>query len=59
LDQEIIEIKTSKLSLSRKERDEALFALLKDNPKVAERYQSESKFSFDFIKSIISDYNQQ
>lgn len=59
LDQDIIAIKTSKISFSRKERDEALFALLKDNPKVAERYQNENKFSFDFIKSIVTDYNQQ
>ncbi len=58
-DQDIIEIKTSEISFNRKERDDAFLALLKDNPKVAERYQNENKFSFDFIKSIITDYNQQ
>lgn len=58
LDQDIIEIKTSELSFNRKERDDALFALLKDNPKVAEQYHNENKFSFDFIKSIINAYNQ-
>ncbi|WP_316798405.1 hypothetical protein [Pedobacter frigidisoli] len=53
--QEIIAIKTSRISFSRKERDEALFALLKDKPEVANRYQNEDKFSFDFIRSIITD----
>jgi hypothetical protein len=58
LDQDIIEIKTSELSFNRKERDDTFFALLKDNPKVAEQYHNEGKFSFDFIKSIIKAYNQ-
>ncbi|NII83451.1 MULTISPECIES: hypothetical protein [unclassified Pedobacter] len=57
-DQDIIEIKTSKLSFNRKEREDAFFVLLKDNPKVAEQYQNGGKFSFDFIKSIINAYNQ-
>ncbi|NII83455.1 hypothetical protein [Pedobacter sp. SG908] len=58
LDQDIVEIKTSELSFNRKEREDAFFVLLKDNPKVAEQYQNGGKFSFDFIKSIINAYNQ-
>ncbi len=59
LDQDIMEIKTSEMSFNRKEREDAFLTLLKDNPKVAEQYQNGGKFNFDFIKSIISAYNQQ
>lgn len=54
---EIAQVKTNQIWGSRKTRKDRFFNLIEDNAHVAERYQNEDKFSFDFIRSLVIEYN--
>lgn len=53
----LFEVKTNDLKGGRKERKDAFYKAIEDNPLVAQKYLAEDKFSFDQIRSIISEYN--
>jgi len=54
---ELVEIKTNSWFGSRKARKERFREFIKDNEKILQRYESEQKYSFDFIRLLIADYN--
>jgi hypothetical protein len=54
---ELVEIKSNQIWGSRKNRKDNFSELIKDNPHVADRYQTEDKFTFDFVRSLIVEYN--
>jgi len=53
----LFEVKTNNLKGGRKERKDAFYKTIEDNPLVAQKYLAEDKFSFDQIRSIVSEYN--
>lgn len=54
---ELVEIKSNQIWGSRKNRKDNFLDLIKDNQHVADRYQNEDKFTFDFVRSLIVEYN--
>lgn len=54
---EIIEVKTNSWWGSRKKRKEDFYNLIQDNEKIAGLYETEQKFSFDFVRFLIKKYN--
>lgn len=54
---ELVEVKSNQIWGSRKARKDNLSALIADNPQVLNRYNKEDKFTFDFIRSLIEEYN--
>lgn len=54
---DLVEIKTNMIWGSRKDRKDNFSALIKDNDHVLNRYQTKDKFTFDFIQSLIVEYN--
>lgn len=54
---ELIDIKTTEIWGSRKERKAKFLNLVQDNAHVADRYKAEDKFNFDFVRSLIVEYN--
>ena len=54
----LIEVKSNSIWGSRKGRKDAFLALIADNEQVTQRYQAEDKFTFDFVRSLVEDYNK-
>jgi len=54
----LIEVKTNSIWGSRKDRKDALSSLIGDNEHVMQRYKTEDRFSFDFVRSLIVEYNK-
>lgn len=54
---ELVEIKTNSWFGSRKARKERFREFIQDNERILQRYEAEQKFSFDFVRSLIADYN--
>lgn len=54
---EVVEVKSNGIWGSRKNRKDNFFNMIKDNAHVAERYEQADKFSFDFVQSLIEEYN--
>ncbi len=54
---ELVDIKTNQIWGSRKARKEGFLNLVNDNKHVADRYAAEDKFNFDFVRSLIVEYN--
>lgn len=54
---EVVEVKSNGIWGSRKNRKDNFFNMIKDNVHVAERYENADKFSFDFVQSLIEEYN--
>jgi hypothetical protein len=54
---DLVEVKSNQIWGSRKNRKDNFSALINDNQHVADRYQTEDKFTFDFIRSLIVEYN--
>lgn len=54
----LINIKTNQLWWGdKKKRIDNLYDMIKDNPTIAEKYKTEDKFSFKFIRALIKEYN--
>lgn len=53
----VADIKSNGIWGSRKDRKDNFLNMIKDNPHVAERYAKADKFSFDFVRSLIVEYN--
>lgn len=56
--EEIVEVKSNGIWGSRKDRKDNFLNMVKDNTHVATRYEKADKFSFDFVRSLISEYNE-
>nr|WP_162989011.1 hypothetical protein [Pedobacter schmidteae] len=53
----IVEVKSNGIWGSRKGRKDNFLSLIQDNAQVVSRYEKEDKFSFDFVRSLIVEYN--
>lgn len=53
----IVEVKSNGIWGSRKDRKDNFLNMIKDNVHVKERYEKADKFSFDFVQSLIVEYN--
>lgn len=54
---ELVEIKSNQIWGSRKGRKDNFSKLINDNQHILDRYQTADKFTFDFIRSLIVEYN--
>ena len=54
---EVVEVKSNGIWGSRKDRKDNFLNMIKDNVHVADRYEKADKFSFDFVQSLIEEYN--
>ena len=54
---EVVEVKTNQIWGSRQGRKDNFLRLVQDNQHVADRYNAEDKFNFDFVRSLIVEYN--
>lgn len=56
---ELAEVKSNSIWGSRKNRKDAFSNLIGDNDHVLQRYKDEDKFTFDFIRSLVVEYNSK
>lgn len=54
---EVVEVKSNGIWGSRKDRKDNFLNMIKDNAHVTGRYEKADKFSFDFVQSLIVEYN--
>ncbi|NQX52088.1 hypothetical protein HQN86_00530 [Pedobacter panaciterrae] len=54
---ELVEVKSNQMWGSRKTRKDNFSTLIADNPRILDRYIKEDKFTFDFVRSLIEEYN--
>ena len=55
---ELVEVKSNGIWGSRKGRKDAFSMLIADNNHVTQRYKNEDKFTFDFVRSLVVEYNK-
>jgi len=54
---EVVEVKSNQIWGSRQGRKDNFLRLIQDNQHIADRYNAEDKFNFDFVRSLIVEYN--
>ncbi|TKC06962.1 hypothetical protein [Pedobacter frigoris] len=54
---DLVEVKSNGIWGSRKDRKNAFSDLISDNEHVLQRYKNEDKFTFDFVRSLVVEYN--
>lgn len=55
----LVDVKSNGIWGSRKDRKDAFSNLIADNPQVTKRYLEKDKFTFDFVMSLVVEYNKK